>query len=241
MNILKCAAFFHDGLIIDIQHLEDIIEFSMVSAEIDEEDIRDDMILFRDRSIQGKLYCEGILSIKINEKPFLGKLRKTYDRGKIFDFEIADDFVELSIDWANITSGPEMNEFSVIQIEARKIWWENIPDLIEARVMETITLKDFIKCDLEFDKTFSYFIDHIDCGKTLSGKVIKEIDFSKGNFFTFLSPDAKNERMYDFSHGGIMPTASIGHKFRLAEGEDFYPRQVITTDEPCSEFIKNYI
>ncbi|MES2345441.1 MAG: hypothetical protein V4494_05855 [Chlamydiota bacterium] len=100
--------------------------------------------------------------------------------------------------------------------------------------------RDVVKCDLEFDKTFSYFIDHIDCGKTLSGKVVKEIDFSKGKFFTFLSPNAKNERMYDFSHGGIMPTVSVGHKFRFAEGEDFYPRQVITTDEPCSEFIENY-
>ncbi len=102
-------------------------------------------------------------------------------------------------------------------------------------------MSDIIKCDLDFDKTFPYFIDHIDCGKSLSRKVAKEVDFSKGRFFTFLPFDAIVERVYDFSYGGIMPTVCIGNKFCLAENEEFYPRQVITADQSCSEFIKNYL
>ncbi|MES2344804.1 MAG: hypothetical protein V4494_02545 [Chlamydiota bacterium] len=131
MNIAKYAAFFHDGSIMDIQHIKDTLAISMASAEVDEEDFSNELILSQDSSIQGKLHLEGILAIKINEKPFIGILKKMYDRGKIFDFEIAENFVELSIDWANFPPGPEVNEFSVIQIEVKKIWWENIPDLIE--------------------------------------------------------------------------------------------------------------
>jgi hypothetical protein len=133
MNISKYVAFFHDGAIINIQHIKNTIEFSMASAEVDpEEDIIDDVILSKDASIQGKLHIEGVLAITINKKPFLGMLKNLYDRGKIFDFEITENSVELSIDWINFSPRLQINEFSVIQIKAKKIWWENIPDLIES-------------------------------------------------------------------------------------------------------------
>jgi hypothetical protein len=120
---------FFNGSVMDIQHTEDKIELSMASAEMDLEDIENDIILSKDDSIQGKLHIEGVKNIKIDEKPFLGIIKKTYDNGKIFDFEITRNSVELSIDWVNFPPKPEVNEFSVIKIEAEKIWWENIPNL----------------------------------------------------------------------------------------------------------------
>lgn len=132
MNISKYTAFFHDGSIFDIQHVKDKIEFSMASAEMDEEDVEDDIALSQDDQIQGKLYIEGIKNIKINDKLFLGVLKKIYDNGRIFDFEITKNSVELSIDWVNFPPKSEANEFSVIEIEAEKIYWANIPDLAQS-------------------------------------------------------------------------------------------------------------
>lgn len=129
MNISKYAAFFHDGSIVDIHHMGDKIEFSMASAEMDQEDNKDNIALSRDDSIQGKLHVEGVKCTTIGGKPFLGTLKKDYDSGKIFDFEITENSVELSIDWVNFPPKPDINEFSIIKIEAERIWWENIPDL----------------------------------------------------------------------------------------------------------------
>lgn len=129
MNISKYTAFFHDGSIINIQHFEDEIVFSMASAEMDEEDIGEDIILSKDDSIHGKLHIKRIRNIKVNKELFLGDIQMNYDYGKIFDLEIKQNSVELSIDWVNFPPKPQVNEFSVIHIEAEKVWWENIPNL----------------------------------------------------------------------------------------------------------------
>ncbi|MBI2742620.1 MAG: hypothetical protein HYX48_01735 [Chlamydiales bacterium] len=129
MDISKYAAFFHDGSIMDVQHQGDKIEFFMASAEMAEEDLEDDIALSRDESIQGKLCLEGIISVAIGDKPFKGTVKKAYDNGRIFDFEVTKSTVELSVEWVNFPPKPEENVFSVIKIEAEKIWWENIPDL----------------------------------------------------------------------------------------------------------------
>jgi hypothetical protein len=129
MNISYYTAFFHDGSIINIQHKKNVIKFYMASAEMDEEDIKDDLKLSYDDSIRGILHIEEVESITINGEIFLGKLNMNYENGRIFDFEITDKSVEFSIDWVDFPPKPEVNEFSVIQIEAKKIWWENIPDL----------------------------------------------------------------------------------------------------------------
>ncbi len=129
IEISKYAAFFHDGSVMDIRHTGKNLEFSMASAEMDKEDVKDNIILSKDDSIQGKLHLEGIKSIVIGGKSFLGRLEKKYDRGTIFDFELTKNSIELSIDWIDFPPKPEVNEFSVIKIEVEKIWWENIPNL----------------------------------------------------------------------------------------------------------------
>lgn len=132
MDISHYADFFHDGSILDVRHINNNIELSMVSAEMDKDDTKDNIVLSNDDSIQGILHIEGVKNILINDIPYLGKITKKYDSGKIFDFELARNFVELSIHWINYAPKSEVNEFSVIRIEAEKIWWENIPNLEES-------------------------------------------------------------------------------------------------------------
>ena len=52
-----------------------------------------------------------------------------YDSGSILDFEILNHKVILGIEWTDYPPKPRKSDFSTIEIEAEKIWWENIPDL----------------------------------------------------------------------------------------------------------------
>lgn len=128
IDINKYADFFHDGSIIDIDHTGKRMIIVMESAEVDKEDIKDDIPLSNDARIRGILHIEEIKSIKTNNNPRLEVLNKKYDEGGIVNFEITKNSVLLSIDWVNFPPNPKINEFSVIEIEAKKIWWENIPD-----------------------------------------------------------------------------------------------------------------
>ncbi|WP_154017597.1 hypothetical protein [Criblamydia sequanensis] len=58
---------------------------------------------------------------------------------------------------------------------------------------------------LEYNKTYPYFIDHMNWGTALSKEITKNITFEKGRFFTLLVETADLEKMYDFRHGGILP------------------------------------
>jgi hypothetical protein len=129
MDISKYTSFFHDGAIMDIRHVDDSIDLAMYSAEMDEDDLQDDIVLSKDNSIQGWLHIEGIKNITINENPFSGVLKKTHDHVGIFHFELTNVFVEFDLIWENYRPKSEMYDFSSIKIEAEKIWWETIPDL----------------------------------------------------------------------------------------------------------------
>lgn len=129
MNISEYTAFFHDGSLIDIMHKNDKIELSMSSAEIDETDLKEPIELSIDDYITGKLHIEGVKTIKIDDQLLEGPLKKEYDDGQIFDFKIIANTVRLAIQWVNYPPKPEVDFFSVITIEGRNIYWENIPDL----------------------------------------------------------------------------------------------------------------
>lgn len=131
MDISKYTSFFHDGGIDDIKHIENRMIISMESAEMDKNDINEDITLSKYDTIQGKLHIEGIINITINEKPFSGVLKKIYDSGNIFDFELGKNYVKLLVSWGNYPPKSDIDDFSTIEIEAEKIWWENIPDLFD--------------------------------------------------------------------------------------------------------------
>ncbi len=125
------APFFHDGSIISIEHHHNNMEISMQSAQMDIEDLKDDTKLSEHDCIRGKLHLENIKTISINEIPYFGTLQISYDKGDIFDFILDKQMVELQIIWVNFPPKPAVNEFSTIKITAKKIWWENIPDLFD--------------------------------------------------------------------------------------------------------------
>ncbi len=128
-DVSKYTPFFHDGSIIGIQHRGSAVELFMESAEVDPEEIRD-VVLSARNTIKGILHVSGVEKIQENNQDVL-VLEKKYDDGGIFDFELEKHRIEFSVDWVNFPPYPAVNEFSVIQIVAEKIWWENVPDLVD--------------------------------------------------------------------------------------------------------------
>jgi hypothetical protein len=128
-DINKYVDFFHDGSINAIEQIGNKITISMESAEMDEEDIKDDIDLSRDDRIRGKLHIEGTKSIKENNQLYTDILRMKYEDAEIFHFEINLNKVELQIKWCSYPPKPRIEDFSKIEIEAEKIWWENLPEL----------------------------------------------------------------------------------------------------------------
>ncbi|MBM3199208.1 MAG: hypothetical protein FJZ58_08185 [Chlamydiae bacterium] len=100
-----------------------------------------------------------------------------------------------------------------------------------------------VRYPLDFDKTLSYFVNHIEAGNTLSEKVVKKINFHQGTFSTILPHNANLESLFLFDRGGIIPSIPYGNTSYSVEGlsEPFHPRQVITMDHECAKFICEYL
>lgn len=133
MNVSNYTAFFHDGAILDIKHEKNKIQLFMESAQIDEEDLKeehlDDIILSNDERIRGELHIEEIKSININNK-LVDRIIKKNDYGRIFDLELTHSSIKLLLEWVSFSPKLE-GEFMTIKILAEKIYWENIPDLVD--------------------------------------------------------------------------------------------------------------
>jgi len=127
MDISKYTSLFHDGSIINIVHKGNDIIIPMESAEIDKEDV-EDMALSKKDTIKGKLHLIGVTNIKENGRPFDKNLKMKYDDGEIFRFKINKSKIELQIKWNSSPPKPYIEDFSTIEIEAKKIWWENVPN-----------------------------------------------------------------------------------------------------------------
>ena len=125
----KYTAYFHDGTLINIKQLKNSVEILMSSAEMDPEDMEDNIPLANDNSIKGKLHIENVINIKVSNNEQINNLLKIYDHGTILEFEFKDKMIELGILWENFRPKSPTNDFSTIEIVAEKIWWENIPDL----------------------------------------------------------------------------------------------------------------
>jgi len=129
MDISKYTAFFHDGSLLDVKHQGNTIVLSMSSAEINKDDLQENIHLPKNKRIQGKLHIEKIKSININQQPFKDEFKMTYDDAEIAHFELKEGYVELEIFWTNYPPKDKVNDFNIIEIEAEKIWWETIPNL----------------------------------------------------------------------------------------------------------------
>jgi hypothetical protein len=129
IKFIRYIPYFHDGVLISIKHVGKVIQIGMASAEIDPEEIKNDIQLARDNSLKGKLHLEGVKAVRINNSTYQQKLRMLHDHGTILDFEVNNGLVELGITWTDFHPKPATNNYTMIEIIAEKIWWENIPDL----------------------------------------------------------------------------------------------------------------
>jgi hypothetical protein len=129
IDISKYSSYFHDGSIFNIEHIENTIILSMSSAQMDVEDLNDDITLSANNCIQGKLHLEKVKKIIVDKKPIKGTFKLLYDDAEILDFEIKETSVIFFIQWINYPPKSDIAKYSDIQIKSDKIWWENIPDL----------------------------------------------------------------------------------------------------------------
>lgn len=95
------------------------------------------------------------------------------------------------------------------------------------------------RIELDFEKTIKYFVDHIECGKTLSKSIISRINFHEGHFFTLLPLNAKMDSVYEFNCGGIIPP--IDCVSEGAAGNLLNFQKIETLDHECSEFVLSYL
>ncbi len=132
-KIEKYTSYFHDGTVHDIKYTKNQIMIAMESAELRPEWNEDNITLSKRNTISGNLHLEDFGNIRINGQIYKEKLLKTYDSSDVYTFEIHPNKVLLLISWINYPPKPrEETPFSEYEIEAKKIYWENIPTLFDA-------------------------------------------------------------------------------------------------------------
>src|ERR1700722_5970924 len=105
------------------------MELFLRSCEISSEEPIDRKILSEDHALKGKLCLNGLKWIKVDGKDDKEIPWREYDDGEILDLEIDNNKVFLLIEWMNFPPKARVTDVGKIEIEAEKIWWENIPDL----------------------------------------------------------------------------------------------------------------
>lgn len=132
MEIEKYTSYFHDGTIHSIDHTMDNIRIAMESAELRPEWNKDHIALSKEGTIAGYLHLEGVNRIQIDEVLYTGVLKKSYDSSDINHFKIQSNKVKLLVRWINYPPKQrEETDIFTIEIETKKIYWENIPTLFD--------------------------------------------------------------------------------------------------------------
>lgn len=88
-----------------------------------------------------------------------------------------------------------------------------------------------------------YFLSTIDAGKQLSNWLLRDINFSKGKFFTILPHDTELEKVSNFECGGVIKPVQLQSKEFSVEGsvETFKPKHIETMDTEVSQFIYDFV
>ena len=97
MDISKYVDYFHDGGLYDIKHRNGKIELFMCSAEMDPEDLEDDISLSDNDRIKGILHLERVKKNFVNKNLNNGELKMEHQSGDIFDLEITTTTVILYV------------------------------------------------------------------------------------------------------------------------------------------------
>lgn len=134
LKLQKYEGLFHDGALWAIQQAKSKIKLLMESAEVIPEWNEDNIILSKRDRISGKLVLEDVKSINENDTYYLEEFQveDSYDRGEVFRLRVQPNKICLFIIW--IKYFPDYEESSVFkyEIEAEKIYWENIPTMFDA-------------------------------------------------------------------------------------------------------------
>lgn len=130
MTIKDYQDFFHDGSIFSISYKKRNLELTISSAEINKQIKTDGFVLSKDDTLKGVLHAEDVKSIKVDGKLVNNEIPMLGDKGKIFELEITENYIEISIIWINYLPRRKEVDFSTIEIEAEKIYWEPVPDLV---------------------------------------------------------------------------------------------------------------
>lgn len=134
VNIKKYDSLFHDGSIEKITHEKtNSIELWMESAEVRPEWNEDNILLSKRCTITGKLHLEEVGNIQEDKNIQLKifEIRDSYESARIYDFEIKKNTVALVIYWIKYLPEYEESKDFQYEIEAGKIYWENIPTLFD--------------------------------------------------------------------------------------------------------------
>jgi hypothetical protein len=129
MDIKEYTGYFHDGGFIGAKRKEKNIELFLRSCEISPDEPIDRKILSKDNALKGKLCLTGVKWVKVDDKENKEMPWKEYDDGEILDLKIDNNKVFLLIEWTNFPPKTRVTDVGTIEIEAEKIYWENIPDL----------------------------------------------------------------------------------------------------------------
>jgi hypothetical protein len=116
-------------------------------------------------------------------------------------------------------------------------------DYFQTEYGKKMNLKHIRKFKLNFFDTLAYFIDHIQCDRTLSETLIKKIDFMQGDFFTLLPANTNIENISKLSQGGILPSKPFGLPIYKNDNplELFQPQCIQTMDLELCKFINGII
>ncbi len=128
MDIKKCAGYFHDGTLIGIKQKTKTLELFLESCQITSDEFMSEQFLSKDKTLKGKLCFIGVKNINVDDKEYKGILQMEYDDGEILHLEIDNNKVLLLIEWKNFPPKPRTRDVGKIEIEAEKIWLENMPD-----------------------------------------------------------------------------------------------------------------
>ncbi|MBA3957781.1 MAG: hypothetical protein H0X51_05230 [Parachlamydiaceae bacterium] len=101
-------------------------------------------------------------------------------------------------------------------------------------------MKKIKKYQLDFNKVFPYFKEHVECGHTLSKTVLKNIDLTKGDFYIVLPNNALLEELYLLKEGRIIPQEAPFIPYEK-NGQKFLSQKVTSTDEEIKIFVKEYL
>lgn len=135
MLINKYTDLFHDGALWQIENSKGKVQLCMESAQVIQEWNKDNIELSKRETISGKLTLENIKNIKECDSPKFEKfkIKKDYERARIYDFEIKNNnTLLLTICWIKYLPDYQESDAIHYEIEAEKIYWENVPTLFDA-------------------------------------------------------------------------------------------------------------